>query len=180
MSVQELKAALREALDQRGVLDTIRANMRHEVFRAMEDPDGVRPPISPENLLINELIRDYLDFNNYRHTLAVFMPEAGQPAEPMRRDVLAYQTKLPQVVSSGDGDVPGKPLPLLYALLAPQNQSGHRAPPARVPLRAPTEGSASALAASEPTGAPPPAVPASSATHAAAARGGPEPIMFTG
>lgn len=52
---------------------------------------GAPAPADPsnENLLINELIREYLIFNGYRETLSVFLPEAGQPAvRPFDRQFL--------------------------------------------------------------------------------------------
>ena len=88
--------------------------MRNEIFHAMGDSEDVQPRLSNENLLINELIREYLEFNNYKHTLSVFLPETGQPAEPMRRQFLSHQTHLPHCVSGGEGGHPvGEPLPLL-------------------------------------------------------------------
>ena len=51
-----------------------------------------RPPVPDENLLINELIREYLAFNKYRNTLSVLITEAGQPAMPLDRDFLADRT----------------------------------------------------------------------------------------
>ena len=33
-----------------------------------------KPEPSNDNLVINELIREYLVFNNYRETLSVFLP----------------------------------------------------------------------------------------------------------
>lgn len=40
--------------------------------------------------MINELIREYLDFNRYRDTLSVMMPETGQPSVPVfSREFLA-------------------------------------------------------------------------------------------
>ena len=83
--VSELREALRDALDRRGVLRGLKAQLRAEVFSTLEDGDDVRPSLPHENLLINELIREYLAFNNYGHTLSVFLPEAGQPVEPLRR-----------------------------------------------------------------------------------------------
>lgn len=43
--------------------------MRHAVLQ--EEP---RPEPSNENLIINELIREYMIFNGYRDTLSVFIP----------------------------------------------------------------------------------------------------------
>lgn len=134
MSVAELKDALREALERRGVLDQLRANVRSEVFRAMEDTEEAPPELTGENMLINELIREYLAFNNYKHTLAVFSPEVGLPAEPLRRQYVAQQTRLPVQV----GNRRGTELPLLYALTSsPPSQpqfpvSSQAAPPQNV------------------------------------------------
>jgi lisH domain-containing protein FOPNL len=41
-----------------------------------------KPPLPKENLIINELIREYLTYNNYNHALSVFLSESGQPSEP--------------------------------------------------------------------------------------------------
>ena len=58
---------LRETLDNRGALGQIRAQLRAEVSHALEDRSGyARPEMSNENLLLNELIREYLMFNKYR------------------------------------------------------------------------------------------------------------------
>ena len=53
--------------------------------------DEPKPALSHENVLINELIRDYLEFNHYKHTLSVLLPETGQPVQRMDRGYLAEQ-----------------------------------------------------------------------------------------
>ena len=137
--VSELREALRDALDRRGVLRGLKAQLRAEVFSTLEDGDDVRPSLPHENLLINELIREYLAFNNYGHTLSVFLPEAGQPVEPLRRDFLQGQCRLPEVESTAPEAAADQALPLLYSLCA-------GAPTAR----APTGGAAARAAAAPP------------------------------
>ena len=85
--------ALKDTLQTRGVLGSIKAKIRAEVYHALDEVnelqshhicDDTRPfhdqeaapqsIISNENLLINELIREYLEFNKYQHSLSVFMP----------------------------------------------------------------------------------------------------------
>lgn len=45
--------------------------------------------------MINELIREYLIFNGYQHTLAVFLPESGQPSSPpFERNYITKQLKI--------------------------------------------------------------------------------------
>ncbi|XP_035195102.1 centrosomal protein 20 isoform X3 [Oxyura jamaicensis] len=70
-TVVELKQALKEALEKRGVLGQIRANIRAEVFHALDDQSEPRPPLCHENLLINELVREYLEYNKYKYTASV-------------------------------------------------------------------------------------------------------------
>ena len=60
--------------------------------------------------MINELIREYLTFNGYQHTLAVFLPESGQPTNPpFERNYITRQLKLVE-------DRKSQELPLLYGL----------------------------------------------------------------
>ena len=45
--------------------------------------------------MINELIREYLIFNGYQHTLAVFLPESGQTSSPQfERNYITKQLKI--------------------------------------------------------------------------------------
>lgn len=62
---------LKETLDNRGVLGQIKARIRAEVFSALDDQMDGRPPLSNENMLINELILEYLEFNKYKYTASV-------------------------------------------------------------------------------------------------------------
>jgi lisH domain-containing protein FOPNL len=65
--------ALRGALEDKGVMNEIRSKMRSELFKILEDDTYEKPRISQENLLINELIRDYMEFNSYRYSKSVFI-----------------------------------------------------------------------------------------------------------
>ena len=116
---KDLHSALKQSLDQRGVLNSIRATMRAEIFNALEDHDAVninpveRQP-SSENLILNELIREYLEYNGFLNTLSVFHPETGQPKIPtgrIGREVLIHELDL------ADGER-AKRVPLLYSVLA--------------------------------------------------------------
>ncbi|XP_077880435.1 centrosomal protein 20 isoform X3 [Ictidomys tridecemlineatus] len=70
-TVAELKAVLKDTLEKRGVLGHLKARIRAEVFSALDDDHEPRPTLSHENLLINELIREYLEFNKYKYTASV-------------------------------------------------------------------------------------------------------------
>lgn len=64
-------SAVKETLESRGVLNHLKARIRAEVFSALEDQREPRPFLSHENLLVNELIREYLEFNKYRYAASV-------------------------------------------------------------------------------------------------------------
>lgn len=78
-------------------MSKLRAEIRAQVFTTMDDPvrrlrlpymvplasrppfisqEDVKQRLSNENFLINELIREYLEYNSYQHTLRVFLPGA--------------------------------------------------------------------------------------------------------
>mmetsp|Transcript_9600 Transcript_9600/g.24558 ORF Transcript_9600/g.24558 Transcript_9600/m.24558 type:complete len:107 (-) Transcript_9600:268-588(-) len=77
-TLNQLKDALKDALDKRGTLNELKAKVRSEVYSAIDDTKGVaKPEPSEETEIINELIREYLKFNNYRNTLSVMIPETG-------------------------------------------------------------------------------------------------------
>ncbi|KAJ7393795.1 Centrosomal protein 20 [Desmophyllum pertusum] len=118
-TVDELKNVLKETLENRGVLGQIRARVRAEVFGALDDQSEARPTLSNENLLINELIREYLTFNKYKYTESVLLAETGQPKEPMDRQFLVQELNITEEDSTSPS------MPLLYGVLAHFLQGGH-------------------------------------------------------
>lgn len=59
-NINELKEALKDTLEERGVLNQIRSMMREEIFHAIGTDDKPKPKLTNENLIINELIREYM------------------------------------------------------------------------------------------------------------------------
>ena len=107
-TVEELKNALKETLEQKGVLNEIRAKMRQSIFEAIESDDKPQPKLSNENLIINALIKEYLDYNNYLHTASVFQAESGQPK--LDRNFITSQLNIIETNQS-------QQVPLLYSLI---------------------------------------------------------------
>lgn len=66
-------------MEARGVMGQIKARVRAEVFHALDDQNDPRPPLSNENMLINELIKEYLEFNKYKYSASVLM--AGRKSD---------------------------------------------------------------------------------------------------
>ena len=77
-----LVAALKETLNRSGTYEDVRAQLRASVLLKMNEslpvskgqPQTNKQPI--ENVLINELIAEYLSFNGYHSTLCVFSTES--------------------------------------------------------------------------------------------------------
>ena len=53
---------LKDTLENRGVLGQVKARIRAEIFAALDDNSLPPPKLSNENLIINELIREYLEY----------------------------------------------------------------------------------------------------------------------
>jgi lisH domain-containing protein FOPNL len=110
-TLEDLKNALKETLESRGVLNELKAKIRSEIFSALDDQEVSRPKLSDENLLINELIREYLTYNNYQHTLSVMLAETGQPTQPaFDRHYMARELRVAE-------DYKSRSVPLLYGLV---------------------------------------------------------------
>ncbi|KAM6423954.1 centrosomal protein 20 [Liasis olivaceus] len=110
-TVAELKAALKDALARSGALGQVRARVRAEVFAALDDPGEPRPAAPRETLLLNELIREYLEFHRYSSSASVFVAESGQPDVPLGRAFLASELNVTE-------DPGSRSAPLLYGILA--------------------------------------------------------------
>lgn len=110
-TLEDLKNALKETLQKRGVLGELKAKIRGEIFAALDDTEVARPKLTEENLMINELIREYLQYNGYHHSNSVFLSESGQPSEPIyERHQLAKELRVAE-------DPKSRSVPLLYGLV---------------------------------------------------------------
>lgn len=81
----ELSAALKETLKRTGTLDSVLGILRADIYHCLTDSliekEDVKRPVPPkENVIINELIADYLAFNGYSNTLSVLAAESGSPS----------------------------------------------------------------------------------------------------
>ena len=86
---EDIVTALKETLERTGTLDTVRGILRADIYHCINDSmkekeehsSSTEPALEPprENVLINELIADYLAFNGYFNTLSVLAAESGNP-----------------------------------------------------------------------------------------------------
>ncbi|GIX93767.1 centrosomal protein 20 [Caerostris darwini] len=110
-TARDLKDVLKESLAKSGVLSEVRSRIRAEVFNILQDEVEPPPPISNENIFINELIREYLIYNGYLFTESVLLSESGHPQFQFERDFLKQQLKVKPVEEADN-------LPLLYSLVS--------------------------------------------------------------
>ncbi len=122
----ELKSTLCQVLEKRGVLDKLRATLRKELYYEVESATKHRdpPPIPPrDTIILNELFRDYCQFNGYSQTLSVFLTETGQPEtsvidrEDLSHELGVSERLIPNISPHSAAD-PAMPVPLVYSLIA--------------------------------------------------------------
>lgn len=76
-TINEMKEVLTEQYEKTGVLNQLRAILRSETFNILNNKKKAAGQPSNQNLIINELVREYLAFNNYNYTNSTFIPESG-------------------------------------------------------------------------------------------------------
>ena len=124
MADEDLKAAVRQALEKKGVIKDLKARLRSEVYQCLEDKTFKMPDKPPDVFLATELVRELLISLKMENTLAVFCEEMGQPTE-MRCDREFIGDELGFNVSRGSAIInvlKGKenspaPIPLLVQLV---------------------------------------------------------------
>jgi lisH domain-containing protein FOPNL len=93
MSLEYFKKTLKMKLNERGALNRIKAQIRAEIFNTLQSEQAsstktTDDSIIVEQLLINELIKEYLEWNGYNHALNVFLKESNQQKELSQRKFL--------------------------------------------------------------------------------------------
>ncbi|XP_068102958.1 centrosomal protein 20 [Hyperolius riggenbachi] len=130
-TVSDLKAVLTDTLNKRGVLGQLKARLRAEVFAALDDQSELRPVLSHENLLINEMIREYLEFNKYKYAASVLTAETGLSDIPLDRSFLARELNFIE-------DANSQSVPILYGILS-HFLHGHRDAPCHSAVKQPSD-----------------------------------------
>lgn len=113
----DLQAAVKEALERKGVLKDVRAQMRASVYNCLEDRSVPLPEKKSRDLyLASELVRDFLISMNLSSTLSVFCEEMGQPSEILcDREFVAGEVGFS--LSSKDKDHCNETIPLMISLV---------------------------------------------------------------
>jgi hypothetical protein len=112
-NVEELKKLVIHTLETNGVLGQLRAQLRANVYKAIdeerkdEDESHARPkqetsvklmqsPIGP---LMAEIVAEFFEFYEFRHSMSVFIPEAHLKRERRSRTDVALDAGLTRVLA---------------------------------------------------------------------------------
>ena len=110
-SIEELKSSLKETLIKEGILNKIKAEMRQEIYNFIDKDNEPKPNLTKENFIINLLIKEYFDYNNYSFSSNVLVSETGQIKTDFDRDELTKELNIIESVNN-------KNKPLLYSILS--------------------------------------------------------------
>ena len=115
MAESEFEDAIEKALKDKGILDQLTCQVRAEVLQVLKSSLKVKQEKKvvadlTNNFLINELIKEYLDYNGYMHSADVLSVESGQPTKRAERNDLEKSLK----VHTGPN---AKQVPLLYSMV---------------------------------------------------------------
>lgn len=123
-SSHDLKASLYRSLEDRGALNEIRARIRAEIFQSIDNPQSLhlRPPslaLSNEDLLVFEMVREWLECHGLHQTLSVLVAESGQSIETLfDRDFIRSEVGLAATgTARAVADASTTTLPLLNQLV---------------------------------------------------------------
>ena len=122
-SEKEFSEAVKESLSERGVLDKLSGQIRTHVLQILKNEETSVPDRqvlkTSENFLINELIKEDLEWNNLIQTRTVLVLESGHPKESLSRSELEEALK----VETGAN---AQQVPLLYSLVAATLQKANK------------------------------------------------------
>eukprot|EP01060_Flectonema_neradi_P009163 TRINITY_DN1654_c0_g1_i3.p1 TRINITY_DN1654_c0_g1~~TRINITY_DN1654_c0_g1_i3.p1 ORF type:complete len:101 (+),score=23.57 TRINITY_DN1654_c0_g1_i3:45-305(+) len=59
---EEVTAILKSVLEKQGVLGKLKAQIRSCVYQALDEGTAPKPQLSNDTLVMNELIREYLEY----------------------------------------------------------------------------------------------------------------------
>ena len=112
-SVEKLKSSLKETIINKGILNEIKANMRQEIYNILDKDNDInqKPKLTRENMLINELIKEYFIFNGYKFSANVLQSEVGQTNSDFNRNNIIKELN---IIENNNN----KNKPILYAILS--------------------------------------------------------------
>ena len=101
----DVRVAIQTTLEQSGALNEVKAKLRAEVFRSLDDSQVPLPQQPREVALASEVVADFLKALSFDNTNEVFSQESGHGSQnPLGRAYIAQELGLRLV--QDDGRVP--------------------------------------------------------------------------
>ena len=113
-SEKDLCKTVTQSLRENGFLDKMSADVRKEILEILTNErknHQLSPELSAENFVINELIKEYLEWNSFNQTSDVLSLESGQPKQRISRSELENTMN----IQSGENSAK---IPLLYSIIS--------------------------------------------------------------
>ncbi|XP_014217792.1 lisH domain-containing protein FOPNL [Copidosoma floridanum] len=111
---KELIDAVRNSLEADGELSRMKAEMRTKVMKLLEGSHkssrSSQPKSPHEVLILNELIREYLDWMGYKYTSSILVSESDLSKQPLDRTFITKELGAVETEKT-------KELPLLFCLV---------------------------------------------------------------
>lgn len=100
-TIDDLKDAIKDTLQQKGTINKVKAKIRAQIFGALGTAaeEHPKPEPAPENVVINELIREYLIFNGYRYFDSQSLSQFNSTAWSCYVLVLAWRFACPYLLT---------------------------------------------------------------------------------
>ena len=107
---------MKESLINKGILNEIKAHIRQEIYNILDndnDNDDInqKPKLTKENIIINELIKEYFNFNGYKFSSNVLQSEVGQTNNNLNRNDIIRELNIIENENN-------KNKPILYNILS--------------------------------------------------------------
>ena len=113
-SEKDLCQTVTQSLRENGFLNKMSAEVRKEILDVLKNEQQNHQSssaLSTENFIINELIKEYLEWNNLNQTSDVLSLESGQPKQRVSRAELENTIN----IQSGEN---ARRIPLLYSIIS--------------------------------------------------------------
>lgn len=90
--------ALKTRLEETGEMGKLKAYIRAEIFKLLDTEQNEKKPIPDANtVLVQELIKECLQWLGYKHSLSIFLQESGHTTDKLDKKILATELHVPHV-----------------------------------------------------------------------------------
>lgn len=94
--MSDLKSFLYENLERTGTLDSIKSELKNNLFTTLREDPSAKPPTvqNEKDELAAELVRDFFETFCMQYSLSVFIPESKLPERTYQRENLEKKLKV--------------------------------------------------------------------------------------